>query len=162
MKVFKIFGLSSLICASLTLPGLANNDYDYQEPQTYAQDKLVNAQAQLERLKAQKRAINKLMRAIKKDLKAARIRSKAEKIQLSANNAKQDATIMVEQAGVAVDLPDLMAAKGVEAGLLENTDKKKDIDLMFKDKEAQESVFFPAGSEGAGIKNDADLPSYIK
>lgn len=125
----------------------ANAESDYNNPESYAQDKLVNAQAQLDRLTAQKKALNKLILAVKRDLKAAKIRAKAERVQQMANTNKEDAAVLIEQAGIAVDLPDLMQAKDVQAGLAKGNDKEN-IDAMFKDKNSQasEAVFYPAGS----------------
>ncbi len=140
------------------------------DPQSYALDKLANAQAQLDRLESQKVALNKLMKAVKQDLKAAKIRAKAERLQISADTQRQDAAVLVEQTGVAVDLPNLMAAKDVQAGVKEYNSDQEDIDLMFKDKAKQKAVFFPGGDAGrkvqpsnskvVGIENDST--SYIK
>ncbi|MBT6842219.1 MAG: hypothetical protein HOA17_00290 [Candidatus Melainabacteria bacterium] len=137
-----------------------------EDRQGYALDKLANAQAQLDRLKAQKDAISQLIKAVRKDLHAAKIRAKAEEIQLKADTDRQDATIAVEQTGVAVDLPNLMATKGVKAGLLEY-DQNENINLMFEDKTNEKAVFFPGGDTGrsvrpSGIPNDAEIPDYIK
>lgn len=138
--------------------------------QSYALDKLANAQAQLERLKGQEKALNQLIQAVKKDLRAAKVRARAERIQLQANTARQDAAVMVEQTGVAVDLPNLMTAKGVQAGILEyDKNQNENIDAMFKDRSTTEkSVYFPNGSAGKKVKpsnsysDDADFPDYIK
>ncbi|MDD9898728.1 MAG: hypothetical protein OXU45_06995 [Candidatus Melainabacteria bacterium] len=137
-----------------------------EDRQGYALDKLANAQAQLDRLLAQKDALNKLIKAVKKDLRAAKIRAKAEEIQLKADTERQDAAVMVEQTGVAVDLPNLMATKGVKAGLVEY-DKDNEVEMMFEDNAKEKAVFFPGGDAGktvnpSGISNDADLPDYIK
>ena len=138
--------------------------------QGYALDKLANAQAQLDRLEAQKKALTELIRAVKKDLKAAKIRAKAERIQLEADTKRQDAAVMVEQSGVAVDLPNLMNTKKTEGTIVEFDAAKDDIDLMFKDKNTtdEKTVFFPGGDEGKkvepnydGIDNDSDF-KYIK
>ncbi len=141
------------------------------DPQSYALDKLANAQAQLDRLKTQKIALDKLTKAVKEDLKAAKIRAKAERLQISADTKRQDAAVLVEQTGVAVDLPNLMATKGVQAGVMEYDSDKEDIDLMFKDKAKQKAVFFPGGDAGrkiqpsngkvAGIESD-NTASYVK
>lgn len=138
-----------------------------EDRQGYALDKLANAQAQLDRLEAQKEALNQLIKAVKKDLRAAKIRAKAEEIQLKADTDRQDAAVMVEQTGVAVDLPNLMATKGVKAGLVEY-DEDNDVEMMFEDQAKEKAVFFPGGSAGkkvnpsSGISNDADIPDYIK
>ena len=140
------------------------------DPQSYALDKLANAQAQLDRLKTQKTALEKLTQAVKEDLKAAKIRAKAERLQISADTKRQDAAVMVEQTGVAVDLPNLMATKGVQAGIMEYNSDKEDIDLMFKDKAKQKAVFFPGGDAGRTVQPsnskvvgiESDTPSYIK
>ena len=131
--------MAVLIFAAALCPVFASDEH-----QSYALDKLVNAQAQLNKLEAQRQALEKLIRAVKKDLAAAKIRTKAEKIQIQADTARQDAAVLVEQAGVAVDLPNLMTAKDVQAGVLEDK-TKEEIDKMFKDnkKTNQESVFFP-------------------
>ncbi len=133
------------------------------DPQSYALDKLANAQAQLGKLEAQKKALNELIRAVKQDLRAAKIRTKAERLQVNADTKRQDAVSLVQQAGVAVDLPNLMATKGTDAGVMEYANKE-DIDLMFKDKQKQQTVFFPGGDKGrkleirkSGIDNDSDL-----
>ena len=140
---------------------MANDDYE--DPNLYAQDKLANAEAQLEKLEQQKDAIDELIKAVKKDLRAAKVRAKAERIQQKADNQKENAAVLIEQAGVAIDLPNLMAAKGVRAGILENQEREaeENVDLMFKDQTRQESVFFPSGNR-SGINNDAEIPSYIK
>jgi len=132
----------------ILLSSAAAQAEDYGNPEIYAQDKLVNATAQLERLKAQEKALEKLIKAVKKDLRAAKLRAKAERVQKLADTARQDASIVIEQSGIAIDLPDLMSAKGVQAGLAQGSESldqtKEDIDLMFKDKQSEEAVFFPA------------------
>jgi hypothetical protein len=143
-----------------------------EDPQSYAMDKLANAQAQLDKLESQKKALNDLTRAVKKDLKAAKIRAKAERLQIEADTARQDASTIVEQSGVAVDLPNLMNTTAVEAGIIEYKPDEKDIDLMFKDSEKpSKTVFFPGNSAGrrvtpsnsnAGLNNNSDIPAYIK
>jgi uncharacterized protein (UPF0335 family) len=160
------FGLALII--SMGTYGLAQAE----DPQTYAMDKLANAQAQLDRLEGQKGALNDLIKAVKKDLKAAKIRAKAERIQIEADTARQDAAVFVEQSGVAIDLPNLMNTRNVEAGIVEYKPDEKDIDLMFKDREKpSKAVFFPGNSAGKkvspsnnyyGINNDSDIPDYIK
>ena len=127
--------------------------------QSYALDKLANAQAQLERLKNQKKAINELMKAVKKDLRAAKIRAKAERLQLEADTVKQDAIVMVEQTGVAVDLPNLMTATDVEAGIIEYDSNRDDVDREIRNSNPQRSVYFPSGRKES---NTSDLPDYIK
>lgn len=161
----KKLGLGMALIISMASCGLAQAD----DPQTYAMDKLANAQAQLERLEGQKKAVNDLIRAVKKDLRAAKIRAKAERIQIEADTARQDAAVMVEQSGVAIDLPNLMNTRNVEAGIVEYKPDEKDIDLMFKDREKpSKAVYFPGNSAGKkitpinGINNDSDIPSYIK
>lgn len=137
--------------------------------QGYALDKLANAQAQLDRLEAQKDALEELIKAVKKDLRAAKIRAKAERIQLQADTKRQDAAVMVEQSGVAVDLPNLMNTKNAQGQVVEYNAQKDEVDLMFKDKnQEQKTVFFPGGDEGKkiepnydGIENDSDF-KYIK
>ena len=166
MKKLLLFVLALLFSISSVNLAMA------EDPQSYALDKLANAQAQLERLKAQKIALNKLTRAVKQDLKAAKIRAKAERLQISADTERQDAALLVEQTGVAVDLPNLMATKGVTAGVMEYNADQEDIDLMFKDKTKQKAVFFPGGDAGrkiqpsnskvAGIESDTTSSSYIK
>lgn len=149
--------LSSIVALSLlggliatSNPALAR----YSDPDTYAQDKLANAEAQLTRLKAQKKAIEKLIKAVKSDLKAAKIRVKAEKMQSKADANRMDASTQIEQTGVAVDLPDLMqhTETDVNAGLLE--------DVAVDSGYNQEPVFFQ--EENGGIQNNSDMPSYIK
>lgn len=135
------------------------------ERQNYALDKLVNAQAQLERLETQREALDKLIRAVKKDLRAAKIRAKAESIQLQADAQRKDAAVLVEQSGVAVELPDLMNSKEVNANIAELKAKdpnKENLDLMFDDNENTESVFFPAGSSSRKGLNPDEIPEYIK
>ena len=159
--------LASVLLLSIGSVNLAQAD----DPQSYALDKLANAQAQLDRLKSQKIALEKLTKAVKEDLRAAKVRAKAERLQISADTKRQDAAVMVEQTGVAVDLPNLMATKGVQAGVMEYNSNKEDIDAMFQDKAKQKAVFFPGGDAGrtvqpsnskvSGIENDANR-NYIK
>jgi Skp family chaperone for outer membrane proteins len=136
---------------------------------TYAMDKLANAQAQLNRLKSQRKAIDQLIQAVQKDLRAAQIRAKAEKIQLQADNDKQNAAAVIEQTGLAIDLPNLMTAEGTtQANLIEKKAIKDDLDMMFKDKGSSPksaSVFFPGGSSGRKVEPlnaKKDIPDYIK
>jgi len=147
-KVLKI-AFIALASGSFLLPALANDH------QSYALDKLANAEAQLDKLVIQKKALNDYIKAVRKDLKAARIRARAERIQLEADTDRQDAAALVEQSGVAVDLPNMMTAKGVQAGLLDNNEYKAEhVESMFKDrnKEATKSVYFPGGSKGKKVE----------
>lgn len=138
------------------------------EHQTYALDKLANAQAQLDRLKSQEKALKELIGAVKKDLRAAKIRAKAERIQIEANTKRQDAAVLVEQSGVAVDLPNLMNTRSVDAGLVEYSAENEDVDMMFEDEKAKtKSVYFPGGSQGKKVESEyqgieSDIPDYIK
>lgn len=143
---------------------LASVQAEYEGPETYAQDKLVNAKAQLEKLKEQKKAIEELIRAVRKDLRAAQIRARAEKLQARADVQREDASGLVEQAGVAIDLPNLMTAKGVKAGIIDGAPKNEDLGLLFKDaNNSEESVFFPAGNnKNRKVPGNSQLPSYIK
>lgn len=159
--------MNKFIVLALLFSFSSLNSIQAEDRQGYALDKLANAQAQLDRLESQKEALAELIKAVKKDLRAAKIRAKAEEIQLKADTQRQDAAVMVEQSGVAVDLPNLMATKGVKAGLIEYDDKNNDIDMMFEDKANEKAVFFPGGDAGrkvnpSGIANDAELPDYIK
>ncbi len=154
----QIFNLLVLVGLSTTLPVLA------EDPQSYALDKLANAEAQLERLSAQRKAIDQMIRAVREDLRAAKIRAKAEKLQVEADSKRGDATAMVQQAGVAIDLPNLMMADSNSTGVTEYAAQKEEIDLMFKDKPKEEAVFFPASARGrkseikrSGLDNDADI-----
>lgn len=160
--------MNKFIVLALLFAFGSSNLLQAEDRQNYALDKLANAQAQLNRLEDQREAIDQLIRAVKKDLRAAKIRARAEEIQLKADTDRQDAAVLVEQSGVAVDLPNLMVTKGVKAGLVEY-DSDDDIDLMFEDKSNEQAVFFPGGDAGRkvnskkkGIDNDSDLPSYIK
>lgn len=151
MKKYLSFSLALLVSAGSFAPSFA-------DPQVYAQDKLANAQAQLDKLVSQREALNKLIKAVRKDLRAAKIRSKAENIQVQADTDRQDAAVLVEQAGVAVELPNLMATKSVQSTM---TSSKDDIDLMFRDQKQPKAVFFPGGDAGKtlrsqGLNNDAD------
>lgn len=157
--MMRLFVAGLIFISVINSPAVYAQD-EYNDPQMYAQDKLVNAQAQYQRLKNQKEALEKLMGAVKKDLKAAKLRAKAETVQKIADTARQDASVNVEQAGIAVDLPDLMSTKGVQAVAAGSANKEKEnIDLMFRDRNKQESanVFFPAGSGSRTIN-----PEYIK
>lgn len=152
MKKHLSIGLALLISTSTFAPSFA-------DPQVYAQDKLANAQAQLDKLVSQREALDKLIRAVRKDLRAAKIRSKAENIQVQADTDRQDAAMLVEQAGVAVELPNLMATKTVQSTV--TSSNKSDIDLMFRDQKQPKAVFFPGGDSGRtlrsqGLSNDAD------
>lgn len=164
MKNLLRLGLALLFSAnSFIQVGAAEGDR-----QTYALDKLANAQAQLDRLKSQEKALKELIKAVKKDLKAAKIRAKAERIQIEANTKRQDAAVLVEQSGVAVDLPNLMNTRKVDAGLIEYSADKDDIDMMFEDEKAKtKSVYFPGSSDGKKVESDyegieSDMPDYIK
>jgi hypothetical protein len=160
--------LSMALLFSLSYSILPSKAAD-NEHQTYALDKLANAQAQLDRLTMQEKAIRQLKGAVRKDLRAARIRAKAERIQLEANTQKQDAAVMVEQSGVAVDLPNLMNTRKVDGGIIEYS-ADDDVERMFNDtKPKTKSVYFPGGSKGKkvqsgyqGLDNDSDIPDYIK
>jgi uncharacterized protein (UPF0335 family) len=155
MKKISCFALAIAFSANSFLTAKAN------EHQSYALDKLANASAQLERLENQKKAINELIKAVKKDLRAARIRAKAERLQLEADTVRQDAVVMVEQTGVAVDLPNLMTAKGVDAGIIEYNENADDINRELKKNESERSVYFPSGRK-VEPENTSDLPDYIK
>lgn len=146
------------ICIGLSAPAQA----EYTDPNTYAQDKLLNAEAQLAKLNEQKKALNKLIKAVKKDLKAAKTRAKAEKLQSKADGVRSDASTLVEQSGLAVDLPDFMISSGVNAELARNKPlNPEQSDLMFRDGSQTEtsSVFFP-GSDG--IESDVVLPPNVR
>lgn len=161
MKQPLSIALAIILSGSLSVSAADNNH------QSYALDKLANAQAQLDRLKSQETAIKDLIKAVKKDLKAAKIRAKAERVQLEADTLRQDAIVSVEQSGVAVDLPNLMTAKGVQAGLKEYEAEKDEVEMMFKDNNAStKSVYFPGGSQGKKIepsnKVNSEIPDYIK
>ncbi len=153
----RLFVAGLIFISVINTPAVYAQD-EYSDPQMYAQDKLVNAQAQYQRLQNQEKALEKLMAAVKTDLKAAKLRAKAETVQKIADTARQDASMNVEQAGIAVDLPDLMSTKGVQA-VAAGAKEKENIDLMFRDRNKQESasVFFPAGSGSRTI-----TPEYIK
>ncbi len=158
--MIRLFVAGLIFISIINSPAVYAQD-EYNDPQMYAQDKLVNAEAQYQRLKNQKAALEKLMGAVKKDLKAAKLRAKAETVQKVADTARQDASVNVEQAGIAVDLPDLMSTKGVQAVAAGSamSREKENIDLMFRDRNKQEAanVFFPAGSGSRTI-----APEYIK
>lgn len=153
MKKISYLALAFLSAASMSVSA--------DQHQSYALDKLANAQAQLERLEHQKKAINSLIKAVKKDLRAARIRAKAERLQLEADTVRQDAIVMVEQTGVAVDLPNLMTAKGVDAGLVEYDQNKEDIERELGQSQSERSVYFPSGRK-VEPESSSDLPDYIK
>ena len=158
--MMRLFVAGLIFISVIKTPAVYAQD-EYNDPQMYAQDKLVNAEAQYQRLKNQEKALQKLMGAVKQDLKAAKLRAKAETVQKIADTARQDASVNVEQAGIAVDLPDLMSTKGVQAVAAGSamSREKENIDLMFRDRNKQESanVFFPAGSGSRTI-----APEYIK
>lgn len=164
MNKFLSLGLAVLLSAN-TLTSVKAAEGEHQ---TYALDKLANAQAQLDRLKSQEQALKQLIQAVKKDLRAARIRAKAERIQIEANTKRQDAAVLVEQSGVAVDLPNLMNTRDVNGGLIEYSADKDEVDQMFKDtKSKTKSVYFPGGSQGKKVESqyqgiDSDIPDYIK
>lgn len=153
--------MKKISCLALLLSLLAFPAAKANEHQSYAIDKLANAQAQLDRLKNQRDAIDELMKAVRKDLKAAKIRAKAERLQIEANTVRQDAIVMVEQTGVAVDLPNLMTAKGVDAGILEYDETQDDIDRVIKNSNPERSVYFPSGRK-VEPQNSSDIPDYIK
>lgn len=144
-----------ILCATSFTVAKAN------QHQSYALDKLANAQAQYDRLQQQKKAINQLLKAVKKDLKAAQVRAKAERLQIDADTTRQDAVVMVEQTGVAVDLPNLMSAKGVEAGIIEYDENTDEIDRELNKNTSEKSVYFPGGRT-VQPDNASDLPDYIK
>lgn len=154
MKKISCFSLA--IISALSIYGAQANQH-----QSYALDKLANAQAQLERLENQKDAINQLIKAVKKDLRAAKIRAKAERLQMEADTVRQDAVVMVEQTGVAVDLPNLMTAKGVDAGIIEYDEDADDIKRELE-KNSERSVYFPSGRKVEPENGSSDLPDYIK
>lgn len=155
MKKFQLLALSFAVLAVAT-PARA----DYEDPKTYANDKLLNAEAQLERLKEQKSALEKMIKAVKKDLRAAKTRAKAERLQSQADVIREDAITYVEQSGVAIDLPDLMYSSGVKAELAgTNNITPEKSDLMFENKNKEKAVFFP---NGGGIENDVVLPPDVK
>lgn len=151
MNKFHKLGLTLLTSIALTNAAMA--DGSSSDPQSYALDKLSNAQAQLDKLEAQKKAINTLIKAVKKDLKASQMRAKAERIQIEADAERQDAAMLVQQNGVAVDLPNLMTAKGVQAGVVEYQPDANEIEMMFRDKNnpAGKAVFFPGGDAGRKV-----------
>jgi hypothetical protein len=166
MKKFLSLSLALLFSFNSCILSAQAGDNDHQ---TYALDKLANAQAQLDRLTMQEKAIRQLKSAVRKDLRAARIRAKAERIQLEANTQKQDAAVMVEQSGVAVDLPNLMNTRKVGGGLIEYS-ADEEVERMFNDNRPKtKSVYFPGGSKGKkveaeyqGLNSDSDIPDYIK
>ena len=155
--------MKKISCLTLALLFSANSFFAAKadQHQSYALDKLANAQAQLERLQGQRKAIDELIRAVKKDLRAAKIRAKAERLQMEADTVRQDAVVMVEQTGVAVDLPNLMTAKGVDAGIIEYDENADNINRELKEKNPERSVYFPSGRK-VEPENTSDLPDYIK
>jgi hypothetical protein len=153
MKKISCFTLAFL--SAITIFAAQANEH-----QSYALDKLANAQAQLDRLQNQKKAINELMKAVRKDLQAAKLRAKAERLQMDADTVRQDAVVMVEQNGVAVDLPNLMTAKDVDAGIVEYDKNADDMNRIMKNT-SERSVYFPSGRKVEPIKG-SDLPDYIK
>lgn len=153
--------MKKISCLSLALiSAFSIYSASADQHQSYALDKLANAQAQLERLKGQRKAVDELIRAVKKDLRAAKIRAKAERLQMEADTVRQDAVVMVEQTGVAVDLPNLMTAKGVDAGIIEYDENADDINRTMKNT-SERSVYFPSGRK-VEPENSSDLPDYIK
>lgn len=157
-SLFIIFVYLSVFASSMSL--LAQ---EVKAPQDYASDKLANAEAQLDKLIEQRNAINSLIKAVKKDLKAAKIRNKAEEIQIKANVAKQDAEFMIEQSGMAIDLPDLTAKKTSSTPLLEDISAKVAPAPNFPENsfDKVDSVFFPSNNSNI-TKTKKDLPYYIK
>lgn len=154
--------MKKISCLSLAfLSAISIYAAQADQHQSYALDKLANAQAQLDRLKNQKQAVNELIRAVKKDLRAAKIRAKAERLQMEADTVRQDAVVMVEQTGVAVDLPNLMTAKGVDAGIIEYDENMDDIDREIRQKNPSRSVYFPSGRK-IEPESATDLPDYVK
>jgi len=157
-----MLSMKKISCLALALISAATMSVaKADEHQSYALDKLANAQAQLERLQNQQEAIKELIKAVKKDLRAAKIRAKAERLQMEADTVRQDAVVMVEQTGVAVDLPNLMTAKGVDAGIIEYDENMDDINREIKTKNSERSVYFPSGRK-VEPQNGSDLPDYIK
>jgi len=155
ISLFIIFVYLSVFASSMSL--LAQ---EAKAPQDYAADKLANAEAQLTKLIEQRNALNTLIKAVKKDLKAAKIRAKAEEIQVKANAERQDAEFMIEQSGVAIDLPDLTAKKPVPAApLLEDISATAPLSFPEDSFDKVDSVFFPSNSNNSKKK---DLPYYIK
>ena len=147
-----ILVLSGLLVVGST--SLKEVKAQYNDPNSYASDKLLNAEAQLATLQEQEKAIKKLIKAVKQDLKAAKTRAKAERIQGKADALRGDASTQVAQTGLAIELPDFMTSEGVRAKLAKTPE---DTDLNFGDKSATKSVFFPKGNSG-GIENDLILP----
>ena len=82
-------------------------------------------------------------------------------MQIDADTTRQDAVVMVEQTGVAVDLPNLMTAKGVEAGIIEYDENTDEIDRELNKNASEKSVYFPGGRT-VQPDNASDLPDYIK
>lgn len=153
--------MKKISCLSLAfLSALTIYSAKADQHQSYALDKLANAQAQLQRLENQKDAVNQLIKAVKKDLRAAKVRAKAERLQLEADTVRQDAIVMVEQTGVAVDLPNLMTAKGVDAGIIEYDADADDVNRELQ-RRSEKSVYFPSGRK-VEPQNASDLPDYIK
>lgn len=134
---------------------------EVKKPETYAADRLANAQAQLDALYEQKNALNSLIKAVKKELRAAKIRAKAEAIQNEADTELQDAEFLIEQSGVSVALPDV-AAPRVNEPMLEDISAKVDgTNDIFPEESFDEvdSVFFPGVNSN---KKKKDLPYYVK
>lgn len=149
-----------LFCLSSTVIFAANNNDSPDIQNTYAMDKLANAEAQLNKLKSQRKAINELIQAVSKDLQAAKIRAKAEKLQAKADTERVNAAGLVEQTGLAIDLPNLMneSTRPIERSARKNDE----LDLMFKDKGSKSaSVFFPGNGRKVEA-NNSSLPDYIK
>jgi seryl-tRNA synthetase len=156
-SLFIIFVYISVFTSSMSL--LAQ---EVKAPHDYAADKLANADAQLTKLIEQRNALNSLIKAVKKDLKAAKIRAKAEEIQTKANVAKQDAEFMLEQSGVAIDLPDLTAKTPIiPSTLLEDVSTKTPSSFNEDSFDKVDSVFFPSNNS-INVQSKKDLPYYIK
>ncbi len=154
--------LASTLIATLLIGGLSASA-DYEDPATYAQDKLLNAEAQLTKLEEQKKAIEKLIKAVKKDLKAAKTRSKAEKLQTKADGLRSDAATLIEQSGVSIELPDFMISQGVDARLAEDIGTSPDkTDLMFKGRNSERSAAFFPGKSGIESDDNLILPPNVR
>ena len=145
----------------MTPVSAASTTKEVKKPETYAADRLANAQAQLDALYEQKNALNSLIKAVKKELRAAKIRAKAESIQNEADLELQDAEFLIEQSGVSVALPDVAAPQPQEP-MLEDISAKIDdsSEELFPEESFDEvdSVFFP----GVSDKKKKDLPYYVK
>lgn len=151
---------SSILVAAVLSCCAFQAQADYNDPATYAQDKLLNAEAQLSKLKEQRKALDKLIKAVKADLKAAKTRAKAEKIQSKADGFRSDASTLVENSGLAVDLPDFMISQGVDAKLTDRSINPDSSELMFKEDRGSKSAFFPGRSKG--IESDVVLPPNVR